>query len=678
MSRKLAGLGLSMALAALAVALLPPLGILLAAAVCVVLIPMTRRTAVFWPVLGAALGCVWFILYSVVVVEPVQRLAGRTADCRAVVETDCVYNYTGERMRGTLLVEELDEKPVHFRVLCQDIPASSVGERFTASMTFELLEQDSYRLTRLGRGVLLQASAEQGVNAGMSQAPRFFFCELRSALSRRLRLWLPDSLGGVAAAMLLGDRSALKTPDADAFRAAGVSHLLAVSGLHVGLVCGLLFSRRRRFYRPAILMQAGVLVGYMLLTGCAVSVRRAGLVFLIALLGNFLLQPFDLLTATGAAAALLCLVNPYAPCDVSFQLSFGAVLGVQAAAQMSQNLWERFSVPQFLRGLAETLLISAGAALATLPVLVANSMTVSGAGILCNLLVLWMMMPALVLGLAVLLLSPLPFASHAASLCLGLWLKWMLSIVRWCASLPFAKLELPRLYTLGVLALMAVTWFLLSLCKRRRWFLPLAAVMTAASVAGFVYLQKDAVRIELVGSAGNPCAVITQNGQTAVIFRGGASNLKAVSRLLETRGDGVPALLVDIREDPKELDFPDTVLFTVEQQPAYGKQTILTDLTMEWYNTGNANLVVMTAQNSSFGFMAGNIRLKEPRSVDVFFAAGALSESVSAGSIVTTSKSPSWLAKAGSGPVYYGTEPVVLLRKSGSIRLEEVSQLAVQ
>ena len=126
-------------------------------------------------------------------------------------------------------------------------------------------------------------------------------------------------------------------PYKQAFRAAGVSHLLAVSGLHLALLCGLLgFGRRWRFYKPLILLRGAAALFYLLLTGAPVSVLRAGLVLAVALAGEFLLQPVDLLTSTGFAAVLIGLQNAYAPCDIGFQLSFCAVLGVQAAAALTE------------------------------------------------------------------------------------------------------------------------------------------------------------------------------------------------------------------------------------------------------------------------------------------------------------------------------------------------------
>ena len=240
--------------------------------------------------------------------------------------------------------------------------------------------------------------------------------------------------------MLLADKSHLEDAVQQAFRAAGVSHLLAVSGLHLALLCGLLgFGRRWRFYKPLILLRGAAALFYLLLTGAPVSVLRAGLVLAAALAGEFLLQPVDLLTSTGFAAVLMGLQNAYAPCDIGFQLSFCAVLGVQAAAALAEAEQRAAqSRPAALRlvcRLAEPVQTAALASLATLPVLVAHGMSASFVGIVCNVLVVWMLQPALQMGILLLIFSAVPFLLplvNLTGLTLSLWLKAMLGIVVRC------------------------------------------------------------------------------------------------------------------------------------------------------------------------------------------------------------------------------------------------------
>ena len=270
--------------------------------------------------------------------------------------------------------------------------------------------------------------------------------------------------------MLLADKSRLDDSVQQAFRTAGVSHLLAVSGLHLALLCGLLgFGRKWKFYKPLILLRAAAALFYLLLTGMPVSVSRAGIVLLVALVGDFFLLPPDLLTSTSFAAILLGLQNAYAPCDLGFQLSFCAVLGVQAAAALARTeqraAQDKPAAVKALCQVAEPVQTAVLASLATLPVLVAHGMAASLVGVLCNLLVVWMVQPALQLGILLLLCSAVPFLAaitNLTALVLSLWLKGLLWLVRCCAALPFASICLPQRYTLFALAVLGAGGLLLA------------------------------------------------------------------------------------------------------------------------------------------------------------------------------------------------------------------------
>ena len=341
MKRKLGWFGLGFAGAELAAAILPPLVCVPAAAflVCLALLWIKRRRDSAVPVLGALCGLAWFLVFTLVWVRPVKALAGQTVTCTAVVETDADASYSESRLRGTLRLTEIDGRAANVKVQCASFPGESAGERFTAKFALTELPDNKYRLSRQSKGVYLQAEYLGSYHPlDASRAPRFALYRLRQRWSATLRRWLPRQLDGIEAAMLLADKSRLDDSVQQAFRTAGVSHLLAVSGLHLALLCGLLgFGRKWKFYKPLILLRAAAALFYLLLTGMPVSVSRAGIVLLVALVGDFFLLPPDLLTSTSFAAILLGLQNAYAPCDLGFQLSFCAVLGVQTAAELART-----------------------------------------------------------------------------------------------------------------------------------------------------------------------------------------------------------------------------------------------------------------------------------------------------------------------------------------------------
>lgn len=233
MKRKLGWFGLGFAGAELAAAILPPLVCVPAAAflVCLALLWIKRRRDSAIPVLGVLCGLAWFLVFTLVWVRPVKALAGQTVTCTVVVETDADVSYSESRLRGTLRLTEIDGRAANVKVQCASFPGESAGERFTAKFALTELPDNKYRLSRQSKGVYLQAEYLGSYHPlDASRAPRFALYRLRQRWSATLRRWLPRQLDGIEAAMLLADKSRLDDSVQQAFRAAGVSHLLAVSG----------------------------------------------------------------------------------------------------------------------------------------------------------------------------------------------------------------------------------------------------------------------------------------------------------------------------------------------------------------------------------------------------------------------------------------------------------------
>ena len=144
--------------------------------------------------------------------------------------------------------------------------------------------------------------------------------------------------GGVLAAMTVGDRSGLSAQLRSAYRGAGLSHVLVVSGMYVSILCGDILSvllpyrweqsyrsRRRRTVWKSLL--ALVLMG---VTGFTPSVRRAAVAVWVSALGVWVWGPPDALTSLAAAGILMTAANSYAVWDIGFELSFAAVVGTVA------------------------------------------------------------------------------------------------------------------------------------------------------------------------------------------------------------------------------------------------------------------------------------------------------------------------------------------------------------
>jgi len=182
---------------------------------------------------------------------------------------------------------------------------------------------------------------------------------LRQHLRERLLTLLPqqwDPGAGVIVALILGDRSAIGAPQWQALMRTGTNHLVAISGLHVGIVGGLGFFLMRLLWRrsevlcrwfaaPRAAALAALLLawGYAALAGFAVSTLRA-LVMLMVLLGAVLLRrPLQPAGSLLVALLLVLLVDPLACLSFGFWLSFGAVTvllyGMGGRLAVSGPLW---------------------------------------------------------------------------------------------------------------------------------------------------------------------------------------------------------------------------------------------------------------------------------------------------------------------------------------------------
>ena len=140
-----------------------------------------------------------------------------------------------------------------------------------------------------------------------------------------------DEEAGILEAMLFGEKSELSGDIKELYQAAGISHVLVISGLHISLlalaVAGIL--RRLGFPMPVwVMLSVGVLAGYGILIGQPTTAVRALLMFFVLQGARLLGRSYDLLSALAFAGILMLLDNPDLILDGGCRLSFCAVIGV--------------------------------------------------------------------------------------------------------------------------------------------------------------------------------------------------------------------------------------------------------------------------------------------------------------------------------------------------------------
>ncbi|NLD43543.1 MAG: DUF4131 domain-containing protein [Chloroflexi bacterium] len=363
-------------------------------------------------------------------------------------------------------------------------------------------------LSRMPRATVMRVGSRPGAIVALRRAAGRLKTRARAAIDSVL----PNPEAGLLSGMLLGLDHTLPADLQEAFRRAGLTHIIVISGYNIGLVLTL-FLLGRHLVRRQVALSAGVVAigAYAQFVGTSPPVARAALMGIVFALGPLLGRRSHSLTALDFATLVMVAANPLTLWSVSFQLSLAATLGLllmerrlaehfAALAAGSDSAWRRAG-----RLLGDGFLCTVVAQAATLPVIWHHFGELSVVSPLSNALVLWLQPALLVCGAAAALggLAWLPLGRV-----LG-WLAWpalrlTLLVVEWSGRLPWASASVPRLGTAWVWAIyaaLALGVFLLERTRERRAAAPPAPEVPPLPTAPRA-AQPSATRPQWAGLAG--------------------------------------------------------------------------------------------------------------------------------------------------------------------------------
>ena len=290
------------------------------------------------------------------------------------------------------------------------------------------------RIGGVGFTVGRLAQVDEGLPAGTGVG--FSITRLRRDATDRILASLDPPSGAVAAALMTGERGAIPDDVLDAMRDAGLAHLLAISGLHMGLVAGLLFFALRLALSmvPPLALRypikkwaaAAAIVGafgYLLISGATIPTQRAFAMTFVVLLAVLFDRSAISMRLVAWAAAIVLMIAPESLVSASFQLSFAAVVALVAFYEALRPRWsgwraERRASRRVAIYLLTILLTTVVAGMATAPFAIASFNRLATYGVVANLVAvpvtgLWIMPWAILafllmpLGLEGLALAPM-------------------------------------------------------------------------------------------------------------------------------------------------------------------------------------------------------------------------------------------------------------------------------
>ena len=378
------------------------------------------------------------------------------------------------------------------RLMAPEPPSYPGGWDLQRDAYFAGMGAYGYALTR---AAVVAHAAPQGFGARLQA--------LREAIAARIAAVLPGDEGAICATLLTGSTAAIPEADRAAFRDSGLAHLLAIAGLHIGIVMGLVFATVRvglaAWERAALAWPCKPIAalaalaaggGYMLLTGAHVPIMRSFAMACLVTLGIVVGRRAVSLRGLALAMATLLLIAPAQAMGVSFQMSFSAVLalisGYEALRPALSALrgWRGWR-GRWLHHLATLALTSALAGTASAPFAAYHFGQVQLYNVLANvaavpLTALWIM-PA---GLIALALMPLHLEALAL-LPMGWGVDAVLWIGRTVSALPSAVVAVPHALAWG-LAVVALGMAWLGIWRTRLRLAGVPVILAGLASPAFV------------------------------------------------------------------------------------------------------------------------------------------------------------------------------------------------
>ncbi|MEB3969824.1 ComEC/Rec2 family competence protein [Mycobacterium ulcerans] len=438
-------------------------------------------------VVGAGFGMAIALRTEALASHPISAAFGTSAAV-TVTPSESALSLGSDRLMFRATIQRLRDDEISGRVVVfarafefEEMGELMVGRpvRFTARISGPARHD-------LTVAVLNSAGAVKAGRAGALQRAAHQVCGRFAAAARRV---LPADQAAMLPALVLGDTSTVSTETGRAFRSAGMTHLTAVSGANVTIVCGavrcgaVLFSVRWVGPRAAVALAGIALVAFVVVVQPTASVLRAALMASIALAAMLSSRRRQAIPALSTTVLVLLVAAPHLAVDMGFALS---VVATAALVVVAPGWSDGLVVRGWPKVLADGLAVATAAQVVTAPLVAAISGRFSVVAVVANLAVAAVIAPITVLGsAAAVLVIPWPAGAQLLIRFTGPQVWWVLHVARWAADVPGATVAVPAGLA-GVLIVGGVTVLVVALWRFRWIRLAMISALLATQGSGVV------------------------------------------------------------------------------------------------------------------------------------------------------------------------------------------------
>jgi competence protein ComEC len=396
--------------------------------------------------------------------------------------------------------------------------------------------------------------------------------QMRSSIVKTLELHLNGDIFAVAMGILLGDKSYLNLELKDAFSGAGAMHLLAVSGLHVGIFLVILqwifktFGRRipRKLQFALIL---AILWTYAGITGFSPSVNRAVTMFSFVALGTLSGRRYDSINGLIASAMILLAINPYFLFDIGFQLSYSAMFGIFLFSPLIEK--SIYIKQKWLKFLWSGTAVALAAQLTTFPLTLYYFHQFPNYFLVTNIGLMLISGVMMAIGLGLITLGNIPVIGGLVALLFLVTISALIAFVEWISKLPHAITTGFRLglWEVGLLYLaMGVFLYGLNTSKKIGIYVGGLSLLFFVAFQSFQSIQDSKTSEILILNANDPSFLVRRGNQCDLLIVSNKENIEEKSQFMKRALDVYYGVNTKMHFYPRKNGVISTSLPQVELQ----------------------------------------------------------------------------------------------------------------
>ena len=524
------------------------------------------RARILITLLSLAVGFIWSWTFTAIYAIPSGRLHTQTSSVSATVTGYPSATARGYRVEGSIHQENGPSAGARLYYFSETKLKPGDIIEFTARFNRTDGMEDSERIDALSsRGVFITGYVSGEITVtGSENHLRYFPQRLADAVADMIDKLFGSDVSPFIKALLVGKRDELNrdTTLTAAFSASGISHVAAISGMHVAFLMGFLamIVRDKRLFA---FIGIPVLLLFMAMTGFTPSVTRAGIMQAFLICAPIFKRESDSLTSLSASLLVLLAVNPFSIASVSLQLSFTATLGIilftgKISAAVTDGLHESKRCKNKIVKIVITFIVTSlattiGALVFTIPLMAIHFGAVSLISPVTNLITLWAVSLAFPMGIVACILGfiALPLGSIVA-FPVTYAARYIIFAAHSMAGIPFSVVYSSNAYIIIWLAYVYILCIALPLfrARARQYLMPccLAAITLCAILLLSPFLTGTSDSSITVLDVGQGlCVVISSGENTAVVDSGSSSGEDAgfiAHEFLTNRGQTSIDLLI--------------------------------------------------------------------------------------------------------------------------------------